>query len=78
MLARDEGRTTRCTTLFRVIVRKDRALICGAIKIRRPVAKHSAVIGTDIAHANIVAPNHQNIRAGFVRREARRRERTYD
>lgn len=72
MLAREEGRTTRWTTLFRVIVRKDRALICGAIKIRRPVARHSTVIGTDIAHANIVAPNHDKRTENWIPRDSLR------
>ena len=66
VLAGDKGRAPGGAALLAVIIGEQRALPGDAIDIGCAAPQHAAVIGADVGPADIVAPDHQDIRlVGF-------------
>ena len=61
VLAQQEGGTARRARRLGIVIHEDHALVGDAVDIRRGPAHHSAVVGTDVPHADVVAPDNQNV-----------------
>ncbi len=72
MLPENERRAPRRAALLRISIGEQRAFLCDAVNVRRAIAHDAMVIGADVVHANIVAPEDEDV--GFLLlRESRRR-----
>ncbi len=61
-LARNEVRPTRRATGFRVVIGEEHALLGKLIEIGRSPGHHSAMVGSDVPHADIVAHDEDDVR----------------
>src|SRR5215510_3958795 len=48
--------------LLAISVSKERTLFCDAINVRRLVTHHAIVVGTDVAPADVIPPNDEDVR----------------
>ena len=62
----NEGRTTGSTGLLSIPVGEQGTLFCDAIDVGGLIPHHAQVIGADVELANIVAPDHQDVRLGIL------------
>jgi hypothetical protein len=64
-LASDERGTTRSAGLFAVAIGETHSFLCDPVNIWRLIAHHSAAVARQVPNADVVAPDHQNIRFFF-------------
>ena len=64
-LAGDEGRTPRGAALLAVTIGEHDSFVGDAVDIRRLVAHHAVAVGADVPHADVIAPDDQNVRFLF-------------
>ena len=79
-LARDKRGAPRGTTLLPVVIGEFGTFSSDAINIRCLITHHAHVVGRQIPEADIVTPDHENVRAIHCQRgatEYRARERDY-
>ena len=77
-LAGDEGGAAGGAALLAVPVGEERALLGDPVDVGRAVAHHAVVVGADVELADVVAPDHEDVRLGGAAaflREDRRGER---
>ena len=60
-LAGDKGRAARCAALIAVVVGQDHAFVGDPINVRCAVAHHATGIDGDIADADVISPNDEDI-----------------
>ena len=66
-LAGDEGRAARGAALLAVIIGEDHAFVGDAVDVRRAIAHQALGVGADIALADIVAPDDEDVRLLVLR-----------
>ena len=44
------------------MIHEDHAFLCDAVDVRRRSAHHPTVVGTDVPHPDVVAPDDQDVR----------------
>ena len=64
----DEGRASRGAALLAVPVGEERAFFGDAVDVGGLVAHHAVVVGADVPVADVVAPDHQDVRLSLGRR----------
>ncbi len=62
VLAQDEGRAARGARRLGVVIHEDHALVGDAVDVRRRAAHHSTMVGADIPHADVIAPDDEDVR----------------
>ena len=67
MLAGEKRRTACGTALLPVIVQETNSFLCDAVDVGRGVAHQAVAVGADVADADIIAPDHEDVRLPAVR-----------
>ena len=62
MLTKDERRTASGTGLLCIRVSEHASFSCQAVNVGRLIAHHAMVVGADVEHAHIIAPDDKDVR----------------